>query len=228
MKEIILSDHEAVFSCVMREFMSMLEELSLQECIMIGLSWGRSFFWWYTVLVLQLSHLDSSLRAKLRFCLLDERLVEIDHPERNGKLLHDVLFQDLFRSWLLTPWQFLEPDFSKKQFLENYTRLVSNIDIAFFGVGEDGHIASLFPNHSWLMDSQNGYFLVSDSPKPPSKRITVSKTMISKIKRSFVFFIWNSKILAYQEFNRLSTFSPKLPVSLFHEFSQVVLVRDSE
>jgi 6-phosphogluconolactonase len=56
-------------------------------------------------------------------------------------------------------------------------------------VGEDGHIASLFPHHELLSNETKGFLEIFDSPKLPPHRITVSKNMIFDIKVSFVFFI---------------------------------------
>ncbi len=44
---------------------------------------------------------------------------------------------------------------------------------AILGVGEDGHICSLFPGHRALED-QNRVVAVEDAPKPPPRRLTLS------------------------------------------------------
>jgi 6-phosphogluconolactonase len=67
-------------------------------------------------------------------------------------------------------------------------------------VGEDGHIASLFPQHELLSDETKGFLEILDSPKLPPHRITVSKNMILEIKVVFVFFIGDKKKKALEGF----------------------------
>lgn len=46
-------------------------------------------------------------------------------------------------------------------------------DVLMLGVGEDGHVASLFPGHSVLSET-GSTAAVHDSPKPPPTRITLT------------------------------------------------------
>ena len=49
------------------------------------------------------------------------------------------------------------------------------LDLIFLGLGEDGHVASLFPNAGReVLDSPAIYLAVENSPKPPPRRITLS------------------------------------------------------
>jgi 6-phosphogluconolactonase len=45
--------------------------------------------------------------------------------------------------------------------------------ISILGMGEDGHVASLFPEHPGLRETRTA-FAVTDSPKPPPVRISLS------------------------------------------------------
>lgn len=46
------------------------------------------------------------------------------------------------------------------------------LDVCLIGIGEDGHLASLFPQHAGLSEIAP-VFAVSDSPKPPARRLTM-------------------------------------------------------
>ena len=46
------------------------------------------------------------------------------------------------------------------------------LDLIFLGMGEDGHVASLFPEDKEALESKAVYRVVT-SPKPPPRRITL-------------------------------------------------------
>lgn len=50
------------------------------------------------------------------------------------------------------------------------------------GIGPDGHIASLFPNRSQTAAKKGWVLPVSDSPKPPPERITLTLPVINAAK----------------------------------------------
>lgn len=50
--------------------------------------------------------------------------------------------------------------------------------VSILGMGEDGHVASLFPEHPGLRESRSA-FAVTDSPKPPPVRISMSYPAIN-------------------------------------------------
>lgn len=47
-------------------------------------------------------------------------------------------------------------------------------DLVLHGVGPDGHIASLFPDHPQLRETERRAVEVVDSPKPPAERISLT------------------------------------------------------
>lgn len=51
---------------------------------------------------------------------------------------------------------------------------VPRLDVVLLGVGEDGHIASLFPGHAALLEDRRLVAAVRHAPKPPPDRVTMT------------------------------------------------------
>jgi 6-phosphogluconolactonase len=52
-------------------------------------------------------------------------------------------------------------------------------DVVLLGVGEDGHVASLFPGHSALAVTDTWVAPVFDAPKPPACRLTMTLPVLT-------------------------------------------------
>ena len=48
------------------------------------------------------------------------------------------------------------------------------LDLLILGVGEDGHVCSLFPGHHALATDDERVTVVEDAPKPPPRRMTLT------------------------------------------------------
>jgi len=58
------------------------------------------------------------------------------------------------------------------------------LDLIVLGIGEDGHVASLFPDAPTLdADESRACVGVHDSPKPPPERITLTLSVLRAARR---------------------------------------------
>jgi 6-phosphogluconolactonase len=52
------------------------------------------------------------------------------------------------------------------------------LDVVLLGTGADGHVCSLFPSHRAL-DARDWVTSVDDAPKPPPRRITLTRPTLA-------------------------------------------------
>lgn len=69
-----------------------------------------------------------------------------------------------------------------------YARLCKKAHVALLGVGDDGHVASLFPE-SRMLNSTGNFVPVYDSPKPPPTRITATLGFLNDCVGELYFLI---------------------------------------
>lgn len=59
-------------------------------------------------------------------------------------------------------------------------------DVLLLGLGPDGHVASLFPEHRAYTGSSAGVVAIEDSPKPPATRVTMGLSTINQARDIWV------------------------------------------
>jgi len=133
--------------------------------------------------------------------VVDERLVPIDNLLSNFKMIQEKFLQIMPKTNI---HPFILNGDKKDYGLTKYNKLFKKykkyFDIVIVSSGEDGHIGSLFPSHSSILNESDGYITVHNSPKPPTKRVTISKKMIIKSKTGFLFIVGDHKKNAYKKF----------------------------
>jgi len=68
------------------------------------------------------------------------------------------------------------------------------LDLAILGVGEDGHICSLFPGHKALLVEDLRAVAIEDSPKPPARRLSLTLQYVLQTKKIWVIAIGARKL----------------------------------
>lgn len=66
------------------------------------------------------------------------------------------------------------------------------LDVVLLGLGEDGHVASLFPGHR-VLQATGLVETVLDSPKPPSARLTLTLRLLKAARATVILAMGEAK-----------------------------------
>jgi 6-phosphogluconolactonase len=100
------------------------------------------------------------------------------------------------------------------------------LDVALLGMGPDGHVASLFPGHRLLAEADRMVAAVTDSPKPPPRRLTLTLPVLARARRLIVVAFGRAKADALGE--ALGGAGSLLPVALLLRRAASALVLADE
>ncbi|EDV25967.1 6-phosphogluconolactonase [Trichoplax sp. H2] len=121
--------------------------------------------------------------------LCDERYVSLDDKESNynaykqhiGRKLPTQVGGEIILDYSL-PLEAAAADYEKKLRSLYPGVSIPSLDLLLLGMGPDGHTCSLFPGHSLLTETSSLVSFISDSPKPPPQRITLTYPIINAAK----------------------------------------------
>jgi len=89
-------------------------------------------------------------------------------------------------------------------------------DAVIVSMGEDGHVASLFPGHVDELNSKNSAIAVDNSPKPPAQRVSIGAARLARASAVYIFAVGEGKRAALTE---LLEGGHRSPISMLRENS---------
>ena len=187
--------------------------------IRLGVPGGRG-----SVPVIQgLASCDQDLLDRVELYLVDERLT--------GPSNRDTLF-DVGLRHLVEEGRFSERQLHIPQLGVPFFDFEGDLDLLYLGVGEDGHVASLFPGSYPDLDGRDveDTAYVAQSPKPPMERLTVTYRGFHNHARKtpvFLMFFGEGKRQAYERLIAEQEIPTTLPCMYFpREWFLVTIVTD--
>jgi len=161
----------------------------------------------------------------------DERLVEEGHGDSNHKALESNVY--ILPFWKASKENIFQINYNLisdpikcaaeyESRLHTFCNGKEYIDLVLLGMGPDGHTASLFPDHSLLNETKLLIAPITDSPKPPSCRITFTLPLL-QLATSIAFVAYGAGkaemlqrvIKETEEYNttNISDYDSRLPSS---------------
>uniref|UniRef100_A0A0K0ER40 6-phosphogluconolactonase n=1 Tax=Strongyloides stercoralis TaxID=6248 RepID=A0A0K0ER40_STRER len=126
----------------------------------------------------------------VKFFMVDERVVPLNDKDSNcGEYLN--LLPKNFGNNFIPITNFNDEKLAAEEF-EKLLKKEKNLEISqtgfpifdllILGLGPDGHTCSLFPNHQLVEENVKWIAPISDSPKPPPKRVTITIPVINNAR----------------------------------------------
>lgn len=128
----------------------------------------------------------------VQFYFGDERCVPPDHAESNyGMAMQSLFNQGVPAGCSVFRMEADAPDCNEAA-IRYESVLPNKVDVMLLGVGEDGHVASLFPG-SVALHVVNRRVMHITGPKPPHERLTITPSVITQARSIFVLATGVSK-----------------------------------
>jgi 6-phosphogluconolactonase len=155
---------------------------------------------------------------RVHFFWSDERCVPPEHAESNYRLAEKELLGPLgisgdrihrIKGELKPAEAVVEANAALSLLAPANSADVPVLDLVLLGMGEDGHIASLFPNApASVIECQTAYLAVRSSSKPPPLRISLSYAAISAATHVWLLISGEGKEEAFRQSLRLDGKTP--------------------
>jgi 6-phosphogluconolactonase len=175
------------------------------------------------------------VRAAVETWFADERCVGPEDEQSNYRLVAEVLLgpTGIAPERVHRMQGELGPQEGARRYAEELRAHVASdehglpaLDLVILGIGEDGHVASLFPCAPTLEANERALCLgVSDSPKPPPERITLSLAVLRAARRCVLLATGAGKSDALGAM--LAEPSRRIPASLLRRERLTVIADDA-
>ena len=140
---------------------------------------------------------------RITFFWVDERAVAPDDPESNYGVAERMLLKPLGKAGprvIRMPTDKMPLGQAALWYDDALATELSNgpLDLAILGVGEDGHVASLFPGHRALLVEDLRAVAIEDAPKLPPRRLSLTLRYLLQAKRIWLIAIGPRKFPVLQ------------------------------
>ena len=147
--------------------------------------------------------------ARVHFFWADERCLPPTDPESNFKMANELLFSPLhigaeqihrLRGEAAPAAAVANAEAELRRVVTVAKNNLPALDLILLGMGEDGHVASLFPNATpATLNCPTPFLFVNNSPKPPPQRISLSYAAIGAARQVWALVSGAGKEAAFRE-----------------------------
>lgn len=186
---------------------SEIEKIHLKkEIVNIALTGGRTS----SKIYIHLNKLLKKNKKKINFCLGDERYLS-----NKSKLSNSFSINKVLLNYKNKDHKFFTPNTKNKISKEilAYEKQINKIDILLLTLGDDGHIASIFPKFKIKRVTKNFFYFKNNWEN--FYRISISPNFLKKIKKTFIFVEGKKKLTVFNSLKNNKNYM--LPANLVYK-----------
>ena len=185
---LIFNDEMSLSKALAQEILNIARKSIFEkDYFSIVLTGGQSVLSLYKIL-----SKDDSNWDKWHIYIGDERFLPAGHKDRNDQTINEIWLDN-------SPIPKNNIHFIKAELgllearleYENTLKKIDKFDVVLLSMGDDGHIASLFPGHLYSKDAD--VIVEYNSPKLPNKRISISYRKLNKTHNVFKIILGQPK-----------------------------------
>ena len=185
---LIFDDEISLSKALAQEILNIAKKSIFEkDCFSIVLTGGQSVLSLYKIL----SKADSNW-DKWHIYIGDERFLPVGHKDRNDQTINEIWLDNstIYKKNI----HFIKAELGLLEARAEYEdtlKRIDKFDIVLLSMGEDGHIASLFPGH--IYPKEQLVVIEQNSPKPPKERISMSYKQLNQSHYVFKLIMGESK-----------------------------------
>lgn len=159
----------------------------------------------------------------------DERCLPKVHTDRNSKMAAEAWLDNV--NIPAGQIHIIPAEQDAEAAASAYEQTLINVDLfdlVILGLGEDGHTASLFPQHDWgIYPAAPAALAIHHAPKPPPERVSLSAHRLSKTRQLIFLVTGATKQQAVRDWRDgkkipASAITPDCGVDIFIEESLIL------
>ncbi len=177
-------NHESASSYLVEEIRNLL--VNSNRDFSIGLSGGNTPKLTYSMMAEKFDDL-----SKTYLWTIDDRWIEEDNDLSNQRMINEY-FERTNANILKFEFTSSSPESDAKKYEDKLKSTIQIFDVAILGMGEDGHVASLFPGTKAL-ENNDSLYVANEVNIKTKWRVTSTFHLLGKIEKIYVLATGESK-----------------------------------
>ena len=200
-------NHESASNYLVSRIKNLFD--SSENDFSIGLSGGNTPKLTYSMMTKNITDF-----SKTFLWTIDDRWIEEDNDLSNQKMINEY-FERTDANILKFEFTSSSPESDAKKYEDKLKSTIQVFDVAILGMGEDGHVASLFPGTKAL-DNNDSLYVANEVNIKTKWRVTSTFHLLGKIEKIYVLATGESKKNILKRVN----VDNNLPINLLKNYSK--------